>query len=130
MKGDISESTYYELIADEVTEKYSNKNLLLICLRYLIYINRKRRTYETFFDSTHVKERSIVQLIGKSILEILENNGISVSDCRVQTYNNVKDMSSEVSGADAFIEKQQMLLLKNLLQNTLIVLVMISVLQK
>ena len=121
---------YYKLIADEVTEKYSNKDLLLICLRYLIYVNRERRTYETFFDSTHVKERSIVQLIGKSILEILENNGISVSDCRVQTYNNVKDMSSEVSGADAFIEKQQMLLLKNLLQNTLIVLVMISVLQK
>ena len=130
LKGDISESTYYKLIADEVTEKYSNKDLLLICLRYLIYVNRERRTYETFFDSTHVKERSIVQLIGKSILEMLENNGISVSDCRAQAYNNVKDMSSEVSGADAFIKKQQMLLLKNLLQNTLIVLVMISVLQK
>ena len=130
LKGDISESTYYKLIADEVTEKYSNKDLLLICLRYLISVNRERRTYETFFDSTHVKERSIVQLIGKSILEMLENNGISVSDCRAQAYNNVKDMSSEVSGADAFIKKQQMLLLKNLLQNTLIVLVMISVLQK
>ena len=104
MKGDISESTYYELIADEVTEKYANKNLLLICLRYLIYINRERRTYETFFDCTHVKERSIVQLIG-----MLENNGISVSDCRIQAYNNAKDVSSGILGADAFIKKQQSL---------------------
>ena len=114
MKGDISESTYYELIADEVTEKYANKNLLLICLRYLIYINRERRTYETFFDCTHVKERSIVQLIGKSVLEMLENNGISVSDCRIQAYNNAKDVSSGILAV----------------QNTLIVLVMIPVLQK
>ena len=55
---------------------------------------------------------------------MLENNGISVSDCRIQAYNNAKDVSSGVLGADAFIKNN------NLLQNTLIVLVMIPVLQK
>ena len=39
IKDHTSESTYYATIADEVTEKYSNKEVLLICLRYLRYVN-------------------------------------------------------------------------------------------
>ena len=44
IKDHTSESAYYATIAvtiavDEVTEKYSNKEVLLICLRYLRYVN-------------------------------------------------------------------------------------------
>ena len=35
IKEYISESTYYAIIVDEVTERYSKKKKLLICLRYL-----------------------------------------------------------------------------------------------
>ena len=94
IKEHISKSTYYAIIADEVTERYSNKEVLLICLRYLRYINGEPRIYETFFDSTHIKGRPTGQTIGKTILEILENNRINVADCRAQAYDVAKVMSS------------------------------------
>ena len=88
-------------------ERYSNKEVLLICLRYLRYINGEPRIYGTFFDSTHIKGRPTGQTIGKIILEILENNGINVADCRAQAYDGAKVVSSKISGAATFIKKQQ-----------------------
>ena len=55
MKEYISKSTYYAIIADEVTESCSKKKVLLMCLKYLRYIDGEPWIYETFFDSTHVK---------------------------------------------------------------------------
>ena len=65
IKEHISKSTYYAIIADEVTERYSNKEVSLICLRYLRYINGEPRIYETFFDSTHIRDDLQVKLLGK-----------------------------------------------------------------
>ena len=107
VKEHISESPHYAIIADEVTERYSNKEVLLICLGYLRYINVEPRIYKTFFDSAHIKGRPSGQTIGKTILEMLENCGINVSDCRAQAYDGAKVMSSEISGAATFIKKQQ-----------------------
>ena len=69
-KKRISESTDYSIIADKVTERNSNKEAFLICLRYLRYINLEPRIYETLFNSTHIKGGPTGQTIGKSILEI------------------------------------------------------------
>ena len=55
IKEYILESTYYVIIADEMTERYTNKEVILICLRYLRYNNGKSKIYETFFDSKHIK---------------------------------------------------------------------------
>ena len=95
IKENISESTYYAIIADEVTERFSNSKVLLICLRYLRYINGEPQIYENFFDSTHIKGRATGQTIGKGILEILENNGINIADFRAQAYDGAKVMSSK-----------------------------------
>ena len=66
IKKRISESTYYTVIADEVTERYLHKEVLMICFRYLRYINGEPRKYETFFDSTHIKGRPSGQTIVKA----------------------------------------------------------------
>ena len=84
-----------------------NQEVLLICLRYLRYTNGEPRVYETFFDSTHIKGQPTGQNVWKSILEIFENIGINVAECRAQAYGGVKVMTSEISGAAAFINKQQ-----------------------
>ena len=57
VKEHISELMYDAIIADWVTERYSNKEVLLICFRYLRYINGEPRKYKTFFDSAHIKGR-------------------------------------------------------------------------
>ena len=40
IKEDISE--YYAIIADEVTDRFSNKEILLLCLRYVTFKNGLR----------------------------------------------------------------------------------------
>ena len=83
-KEHISESTYYAIIADEVTEKYSNKEVLRMFLRYSRYINGEPRIYQIFFDSAHIKGQPTGQTIGKTILERLKNNRINVADFTAQ----------------------------------------------
>ena len=55
IKQNISRSTYYAIIPDKVTERYSSMEELLICLRYLRYINGEPPIYETSFNSSHIK---------------------------------------------------------------------------
>ena len=55
IKQNISRSTHYAIIPDKVTERYSSMEELLICLRYLRYINGKPPIYETSFNSSHIK---------------------------------------------------------------------------
>ena len=49
IKDDISE--YYAIIADEVTDRFSNKETLLLCLRYVTFQNGLPIIHETFFNS-------------------------------------------------------------------------------
>ena len=46
---------YYVIIADKITDRFSNKYILLLCLRYVIFCaNEKRYICETYFDSLHI----------------------------------------------------------------------------
>ena len=45
IKDDISE--YYAIIADEVTDQFSNKEILLLCLRYVTFQNGLPIIHET-----------------------------------------------------------------------------------
>ena len=49
IKDDISE--YYAIIAGEVIDRFSNKEILLLCLRYVTFQNGLPIIHETFFDS-------------------------------------------------------------------------------
>ena len=46
------------MIADEVTDRYVNKEILLLCLRYVNLLQDKPTIQETFLDSVHVQGRS------------------------------------------------------------------------
>ena len=43
-----SEREYYAIIADEVTDRHANVEIILVCLRYLDFINNKFVIKETF----------------------------------------------------------------------------------
>ena len=46
---------YYVIIADKITDRFSNKYILLLCLRYVIFCaNKKGYICETYFDSLHI----------------------------------------------------------------------------
>ena len=71
IKEDISE--YYATIADEVTHQFSNKEILLLFLRYVTYQNGLRIIHKTFFDSLHINGHPSGQTIGNSMKLILRN---------------------------------------------------------
>ena len=48
---------YFSVIADEVTNRLSNSEVLLLCLRYVTFLNEKPKMCETFFDSLHIQGR-------------------------------------------------------------------------
>ena len=66
------------IIGDDVTNKFSNKEILPVCLRYVIFCaNQKPYICETFFDSLHIQGRQ--QLL-------LQRNETKLSKYRAQTY--------------------------------------------
>ena len=51
---------FFSVIADEVTDRCVNKEILLLCLRYVNLLQDKPTIQETFLDSVHVQGRSTV----------------------------------------------------------------------
>ena len=49
IKEIIARENYYAFIADGVTDRYANKEVLLVCLRYVNYLNGKPKIEEAFF---------------------------------------------------------------------------------
>ena len=56
-------SGYFAVIADEATDWFSNSEVLLLCLHYLIFHNEKPKICEIFFDSLHIKEGLVDKLM-------------------------------------------------------------------
>ena len=56
----------YAIIADEVTDRFSDKEMLLLCLRYVRSCgNEKPFICQTLFDSLHIQGRPTGQTIEK-----------------------------------------------------------------
>ena len=73
IKDIVEEKKCFSIIADEVTERYSNKKILFLCLRYL-NIDHKIGVpviEETFLDSSHIQSRPTGKVIGNCILKLL-----------------------------------------------------------
>ena len=66
---DISE--YFAIIENEVTDQFSNKDILLLCLRYVTYQNGIPIIHKTLIDSLHFKVLQTGQTIDKNILSSL-----------------------------------------------------------
>ena len=98
---------YYTIIADEITDRFSNKEIVLLCSYYIRFgANENLCICETFFDSLHIQGRPTGQTIGNSIFLLLQRNGIDLSKCRAQAYDGASSMSSEASGTISVIKEQ------------------------
>ena len=85
IKDNISE--YYVIIADEVTDRFSYKEIWHFCLRYVTFQNCLLIIQETFFDYLHKNDHPTGQTIGENILALLEKNNIDIEKCRAQAYD-------------------------------------------
>ena len=90
IKDIVEKTKYFSIIADEVTDRYSNKEILLLCLRYL-NIDRKIGVpviEETFLDSNHIQGRPTGKVTGNHILKLLADYG----------FNGAAVMNSQTKG--------------------------------
>ena len=101
----IQDFKHYTIIADEVTDRYSNKEILLICFRYLNFTKERPAIEEAFLASTHISGRPTGENIGQHILDVLDSHGTMIEDSCGQAYDGASAMSSAAKGASAVIKK-------------------------
>ena len=84
---------YYAVIGDEFTDRYAKKEILMLCLQYLQFINDDiviRDIYRLcpFGAPTNRKNnwREHIKDLGK--------HGIDVTNCHAQAYNGASALSS------------------------------------
>ena len=106
IKDMIYSEQFYAVIGDEVTERFTNKEVLLVCLRYLTSMDGEPKVEETFFQSVHMKGRTSGKNLGQNIVEVLKSNELVMADCRGQAYDGAAAMSSDRCGAQAEVRKE------------------------
>jgi hypothetical protein len=94
---------FYTVIADEVTDTSSNREVLAVCLRFLDRTTRPATIKEEFFDFVNLT-RTTGESIANSIVETLEANGISIDAMRGQAYDGAAAMAGEKQGCQAKIK--------------------------
>ena len=97
----IQDFKHYTITAEEVTDRYSNKEILLLCIRYLNCTKERPGIEEAFLASTHISGRPTGENIGQHFLDLLDIHGIMIEDCHGQAYDGASAMSSAVKGASA-----------------------------
>ena len=97
------------MIADKLTDSYSNKEILLLCLRYLNIVRKIGVPVieEKFLDSNHIQGRPTGKVIGNHILKLLADHGFNVKDCRGQAYDASALISSQTKGKSSVIKNEQ-----------------------
>ena len=78
------------VIADENTDRFSNKENLILCLHYVRFCGN---------ENPYICEKFLIlytfKTIEKSILLLLQRNGADLFKCRVQGYDGTSVMSTE-----------------------------------
>ena len=74
---------------------WSNSEVLLLCLWYVIFHNNKPKTCETFLDSLYIQRRPSGHTIRNSILSLLQRNNIDILNYHAQACNTASAMSSD-----------------------------------
>ena len=88
-----SSSAVFSIIADEVTDKHANKEILAVCLRFISY----GEIPELFFDFVEL-ERADRAHIAEAIVQSLKSNSINILKCRGQAYDGASAMASGSTG--------------------------------
>ena len=72
IRGTLKDHVYYSVIADEVTDRHSNKEIILVCLRFLQTIGKKVIVKESLLDSNHISGRATGKNVAEHIITILK----------------------------------------------------------
>ena len=105
IRGTLNDHVYCSVIADEVTDRHGNKEIILVCLRFLQTIGKKVIVQESFLDSNHMSGRATGKYIAEHIINILKKHEININNCRGQAYDGATIMSSDIKGAQSYIKK-------------------------
>ena len=98
-----SNSPFYSIIGDEVTDDIANQQIFSLCIRYIDYgINNSLspKIRENFIDFCHV-DRGTADAIVKAILTCLNRSKLQKEYVRGQAYDTTSSMSSEANGVQA-----------------------------
>ncbi|XP_071965592.1 52 kDa repressor of the inhibitor of the protein kinase-like [Antedon mediterranea] len=96
-------SKYYTIIADEVTDTTTNKEVLSICLRFLTG-DEQVEIAEHFVDFVNLN-RTTGKAIADAIMKSLSDNGFNYQNLRGQAYDGASAMSSAVRGVNGRIRE-------------------------
>ena len=99
--SEVKEATYFSVLADEVISH--NVEHMPICLRF---VDKECNIREEFVAFVRLERVRAVD-IADSILETLNNLGLSLSGLRGQGYDGASTMSGAKSGVQARIREQQ-----------------------
>ncbi|XP_067124455.1 zinc finger MYM-type protein 1-like [Centruroides vittatus] len=101
--GQIKKAKYYSIIFDS-TPDISHKGQTNQILRYVVIENQEVQVVESFIDFTETKDKTAGG-ISKMILSKLEADGLDISNCRGQAYNNAAVMTGRHSGVQQKIKE-------------------------
>ena len=96
---------YYSVIADEVTDRHANKDIILVCLRFMQTIGKKVIAQKSLLDSNRMSGRATGKNVAEHIINILKKHEININSCRGQAYDRASAMSSDIKGAQSYIKK-------------------------
>ena len=100
ISGEIRESKYFSVIADEATD-VSNKENLSLVIRFV----DNKQTIREEFAGFHICEEGTTGLAIKNvIINAVTELGISVNDCRGQCYDGAGNMAGRLNGASSLIK--------------------------
>ena len=100
----IKNMEFFSIIADELTEQISNKEILSVCLRFVQWEGAIPSIHEIFFDFVHLV-RTTGEAISTAILKSLHEHGVDVTKMRGQAYDGAAAMSSSRVGVQAKIKE-------------------------
>ncbi|CAH2085853.1 unnamed protein product [Euphydryas editha] len=101
--GQIKKAKYYSIIFDS-TPDISHKDQTSQVLRYVVIENQEVQVVESFLDFIETKDKT-AEGISKMILSKLEADGLDISNCRGQAYDNAAVMAGRHSGVQQRIKE-------------------------
>nr|XP_013189863.1 unnamed protein product [Amyelois transitella] len=101
--GQIKKAKYYAIIFDS-TPDLSHKDQTSQVLRYVVIENQEVKVMESFIDFIETKDKT-AEGISKMILDKIQADGLDISNCRGQAYDNAAVMAGKYSGVQQRIQE-------------------------
>lgn len=98
-------SKYFSVLADEVTDTTTNKEVLTLCLRFLSGTDRANISISEAFVDFIPLERTTGRAIADAIMKSLHDNGFDIENLRGQGYDGASAMSSSRQGVNGRIRE-------------------------